>query len=685
VQAIKAPFEDLWKASGHAQKDAAAFTHWDTANPAEIPTSCAKCHSTPGFQDYVGADGSAAGKVDKAAAIGTVITCDACHNAATQNLTSVSFPSGAVVEVTGRDAVCLSCHQGTKSMVQVDKSFVTAGLEFIDSVAKPEQKMGFVNVHYFASAISRYGSEIHGSYEYTGKSYDTFFAHVPGVTACTDCHDSHSLLVKVDTCKACHQGVTKVEDLKNIRMADSMVDYNGNGDIKEGLGAEIEGLQKMLFQAIQAYAKEVAKTPIVYDAATNPYFFNDTNGDGKAGKDELVSANAYFTWSPRLMQAAYNYQVSVKDPGAYAHGAKYIIELLYDSTESLNAKISTPVDLSKAYRESAGHFDGAAMAFRDWDDAGAVPAGCVKCHTAGGLPQFVANGTNVSMAPSDGLACQTCHDDLAKFTRYTVKTVQFPPFAQYTQLPNGPTLTFTDSLDSNLCIVCHQGRESKRTVDAAIASALAKDKVTGDDAVSKSLGFKNIHYFAAGGTLFGTQAKVIYEYDGKEYAGKFNHVKGFEGCADCHDAHTLKPKLDACKGCHNVDDPTLITKKDAKEPIFVTFEAMKARLLEGIQAYAKDVAKAPIAYSASSYPYWYADKNGNGKVDAGEPTFSGWTPRLLKAAYNYQAFTKDPGAYVHNNVYVMQVLFDSISDLKIKVPTLKLDDFTRPAMPVVTP
>ena len=34
---------------------------------------------------------------------------------------------------------------------------------------------------------------------------------------------------------------------------------------------------------------------------------------------------------PRLLQAAYNFQVTLKDPGGYAHNGKYHIELLYDS------------------------------------------------------------------------------------------------------------------------------------------------------------------------------------------------------------------------------------------------------------------------------------------------------------------------------------------------------------------
>jgi len=60
-----------WAGSAHADASAEAFVHWDSEGA--IPESCARCHSTPGYIDYVGGDGSEAGVVDKAAPIGTVL------------------------------------------------------------------------------------------------------------------------------------------------------------------------------------------------------------------------------------------------------------------------------------------------------------------------------------------------------------------------------------------------------------------------------------------------------------------------------------------------------------------------------------------------------------------------------------------------------------------------------------
>ena len=72
---VEVPFEAQWAGSAHADKAAEAFNHWNEDDPQVIPTNCAKCHSTPGFLDFVGADGTTAGQVDNEAPIGTVITC----------------------------------------------------------------------------------------------------------------------------------------------------------------------------------------------------------------------------------------------------------------------------------------------------------------------------------------------------------------------------------------------------------------------------------------------------------------------------------------------------------------------------------------------------------------------------------------------------------------------------------
>jgi hypothetical protein len=70
----------------------------------------------------------------------------------------------------------------------------------------------------------------------------------------------------------------------------------------------------------------------VYNPASHPYWFIDANGNGVADPEDT---ERYVNWTPRLLRAAYNYQYAAKDPGVFAHNAKYIAEVLYDSLEDV--------------------------------------------------------------------------------------------------------------------------------------------------------------------------------------------------------------------------------------------------------------------------------------------------------------------------------------------------------------
>jgi hypothetical protein len=621
---VEVPFLDQWAASAHADETSEAFRHWDEDDPPVVSARCAKCHSEGGALDFFGADGTEPRVVENDHDINTVISCVACHNEATMNWDTVVFPSGAEISGLGSEARCMECHQGRASTVSVDTSIEEAGLEDMDTVS---EDLGFTNIHYFAAAASQYGTLAQGGYQYEGKAYDARFRHVEGFDTCISCHSSHTLELQAEACAECHGD----GDFKDIRMISSASDYDGDGDVEEGIYYEIEGLQEMLYEAIQAYGEEVSGTPIIYDAASHPYFFDDA-GEG------------YAAWTGRLAKAAYNYQTSKKDPGAFAHGGKYIIQLLYDSIEDLNQALSSPIDLSNASRGDAGHFDGSAEAFRHWDEEGEVPGGCARCHSADGLPTYIANDANVATEPANGFMCVTCHNEAEFPALYEVTEVTFP---------SGATASFEDTT-SNLCLECHQGRESTVSVDRRIGD-------NEDNAVVEGLGFVNVHYFAAGATLFGNEAQGAYQFNGKEYLGRNAHVPNFDTCAGCHNVHELEVKTDECTTCHGeFEDVTDIRMGstdydgdgDTSGGINSEIAGMTEALYAAIQAYAESTdGVSPIEYNPASYPYFFDD--------AGE-RFATWTPALLRAAYNYQYVQKDPGAFAHNAQYIIQVLYDSI-------------------------
>jgi hypothetical protein len=661
----------IFAASGHADAAAEAFVHWDGETPAEVPTSCAKCHSEAGFVDFI-----ADGKVDAAVAgPGAAFTCATCHNDTADALSSVTFPSGAVITGLGPEARCMTCHQGRESKVSMDAKLAKFG-ENLDPDAVPtpykdgdkDVALGFSNVHYFAAGGTLYGTQVKMGYEYDGKLYDAKHQHVDGFNTCLGCHDQHSLEVKVDTCVECHQGVATVDDLKNIREPSSMQDYDGDGDMTEGVAFEIAGLQETLLASMQAYALEVNGAELKYDGATYPYFMG---ADGKA----------YPSWTPRLAKAAYNYQVSIKDPGAFAHGGKYIIELLVDSIEDVNAseKLTTKFDATTLVREDSGHFDGAAAAFRHWDldsdgnPSYTVEAGCAKCHSGSGLPKLIAGETipEEGVPAGNGLMCLTCHDGANFPATLAVKEVT---------MPSGKVVSYGEDAASNLCVECHQGRTSKVTIDQKIEkfAATDMDKVVEPLADGTKFSFSNSHYLGVAAVWFGTDAQGFYEYEGKTYVGANPHavVNDKPGCVGCHDVHTGTPDEESCKTCHGevaVDDIRGMSSTgdyngngDTKEGIRQEYRALRDVMYAEIQKYAKTTAGTGIAYNTDVYPYWFVDANGDDKadeVDGKTVAYTSWTPRLMKAAYNFNFLRKNPGAGVHGGKYVIQVIFDSIEDL----------------------
>lgn len=132
---VEVPFYDEWSASPHNDTEGEPFNHWNEDDPAEVPTDCAKCHSTPGYLDHLGADGSTPGVVDVPAPIGSTVECVACHNEVTLDKTSVVFPSGIEIANLGDEARCMECHQGRASTVSVDQNIADAGLtEKLDTV-----------------------------------------------------------------------------------------------------------------------------------------------------------------------------------------------------------------------------------------------------------------------------------------------------------------------------------------------------------------------------------------------------------------------------------------------------------------------------------------------------------------------------------------------------------------------
>lgn len=328
---------EAWRASPHGDFTSHAFNHWNDEETRKIPGSCGVCHSGIGFNSYVTGDMSVAGQLDHPTPLGNTVDCAACHGTGALELTSVPFPSGVSIDTFGTSAMCAVCHQGRAA-----GSTVSAAVDGLDDDAVSAD-LQFINVHYAPSAATLMGSVTASGFQYEGKEYKGQFTHVPDFATCTDCHSPHRTEpVALESCTACHENA---DSYAAIRITPT--DFDGDGDVTEGISDPIADLHARLYGAIQNYAADVAGKPIIY-ADSYPYFFIDSDGDGAVSEGEAAFPNRYDAWTPRLLKATYNYQFVAKDKAAYVHNPHYALQLLYDTLEDLSGSVD--VDMAAMAR-----------------------------------------------------------------------------------------------------------------------------------------------------------------------------------------------------------------------------------------------------------------------------------------------------------------------------------------------
>lgn len=329
---------------------------------------------------------------------------------------------------------------------------------------------------------------------------------------------------------------------------------------------------------------------------------------------------------------------------------------------------SAQLSLSEVVEDwlASPHADRTAPAFTHWNEDGAVAPECANCHSSAGLMDFLgADGSIAGMVDhpvATGLAidCTGCHTRAAE----TLSDVTFPSGVIVGGLGR-----------SAPCMVCHQGRQSGPTLDTLLEGRDA-------DVVVPDLGFANIHYRAAAASLLGAEAHGGYEYPGQSYAGRFAHVPDFADCTSCHDPHRLTVATEGCAACHGPAEVRAIRMSpldadgdgDTSEGVADEIATLHDALGRAIAAYAAEVAGAPIVYAPDAYPYFFTDTDGDGLIGVTEMAYPNryqtWTPRLLRAAYNYQFVAKEPGIHAHNPRYAQQLLIDSLGDLAAAVPSV---------------
>lgn len=334
--------------------------------------------------------------------------------------------------------------------------------------------------------------------------------------------------------------------------------------------------------------------------------------------------------------------------------------------------------ISDKWTES-GHADTEAEAFTHWDEdePAEIPANCAKCHSAYGYIDYLGeDGSAVNVVDAAAeigsvVTCYVCHNPSA----HEKNTALYPSGAEISGLGTNAN-----------CAECHQGTRSGTDVENAVMDLP-------EDEINQDLSFINVHYRVGGAVRFGSEVTVGYEYPEMNYAGFYPHVEDYQDCSQCHDPHSLSITPSECAACHpavsGYDDlhdirvegtPDYDGDGDTTEGVYGELVTVHEALYAAIQQYASDVIGSPIIYG-HSYPYWFNDTNGNGHADEDELNFgnqyASWTPRLLKAAYNYHLVVEDPGGFMHNARYLIQLMYDGIADLG-KATSIDMAGLIRP-------
>ena len=306
----------------------------------------------------------------------------------------------------------------------------------------------------------------------------------------------------------------------------------------------------------------------------------------------------------------------------------------------------------------SGHADAASEAFSHWDEDEEIRPACASCHSGEGFRAFHGldgSAPGVVEGPIDlgGVVdCGTCHNSgLAE-----ISEVQFPSGLMHP----------VQGVEA-ACMTCHQGRTAGVNVETAISGMDI-------DTPNAQLRFLNPHYATAAATWLGGYGGAGYQYEGRDYSGRFFHARPVSTCNSCHEPHTLEVEFEPCLTCHQADTPQDIRISrqsysgtgDTSVGIRADIQANADVLLDMIKSYARDVASAPLIFDGTRYPYFFLDANGDAAIDQvdGRPVaYNVWTPRSLRAAYNWKLVTADPGSYAHNPHYALELLYDSIEDL----------------------
>lgn len=359
---------------------------------------------------------------------------------------------------------------------------------------------------------------------------------------------------------------------------------------------------------------------------------------------------------------------------------------------------------------------------------------CVRCHTTTGYLQFVDKNNFLTVTPfgsnvdktKEVTGCDACHTNYAFERRNVGKVTIYYNFSGATQSSpsnlaghakiQNNAVTFPDLKTSNMCVPCHSGR--------GLGSVVSQLSALGVDFTK--LNSPSSHDFpgAAILTVNNMNAKSGYQFAGKEYItgvgsntghDTFGVSSGKGPCISCHmsklvksDSHTFKPVIhgssfalyttnrswsqvfsvsnsnlfpasltisaitsQSCNttGCHIALDASALTND--KEGFISALAVLNkwVRLVRNVPKNPSAALGTPVYDSVKkTLTYPNAQRSSTNWIYLGANT----GPDLMGSAYNLSMLNNEPGAYVHNPLYVKRLVYDSIQFISSLAPDIAL-------------
>ena len=345
----------------------------DVAGMAQGSSFCIKCHD-------VSIDPTFAASQHKANAL----TCASCH---TNGVHNVQFTAAPVRPYAGdsylnhelaSSNICMSCHSGTNNGA---------------SIAAKAALSDFSNLAFVAPGSSAPGGVLDGKAGYRfpkqqpyGSYSSNFHVTVGMLNAngtgtggpCVGCHMTssakHSFEVVTTNASGAVTGL----------LASACAQCHGSSANAVQLAADNQAAFATGLKILNAALADKGFS----STAAAPYFKATNWGSGQAGAN--------------VMGAAYNYQMLVSEPGAYAHNPDYVKQLIVDSIDAVynNGTLTGSIDAALLHLQGAG-----AITQADIDSLTKYKAGtgCTSCHNAN------TGSHTAHLSANPAVSCSACH------------------------------------------------------------------------------------------------------------------------------------------------------------------------------------------------------------------------------------------------------------------------------------